>query len=132
MLIDMYRDSRSSLAARVEALKTDLTLAQEAVAARERELSPLMCRLFPLFENFSDTTANVRGETARKRLYFCLFYGPVIVSILAFLSVVILPLALLWRNRRRDIRALRRATQKTRKISYRLEDAEQTLQELED
>lgn len=118
----MYRDARPSLEARVRALEDQLDEASDEAERRRAEIAPLAVQLFPLFENLGDTMGPVRGDRGS---------GLMVLACLAVMSVPALPLAILWRPLRRDLRAARRADRRVKRLQSQLGEAQRDLRQLD-
>jgi hypothetical protein len=119
----VYRDSRPSVEARICGLETELDEAETESRRRDAAVASLLLQLFPLFEHYDDSTQVLSRRDV--------FSHAVVSTALAAMSVVALPLAILWRPLRRDRRAARRARQRVEQITAELGEARQTLRALE-
>ncbi len=112
-----FRDPKFSFAARRAVLEEELDGANSELERREDELPSLFFRLFPMLENYSKTAENVNDAVSHT----------VLLGLLGTASVVALPLAILWHSQRRDVRALRKAKRRVRKLTQQVDEATRLL-----
>ena len=108
--------------ARRDALETQLDEADAEVAECQAALPSLFYRAFPMLQNLDHTTDAFDGTAVQKGGMTTMLF-----ALLGPMSLVALPLAILWHNQRTDVRALRRAKRRARDIKRQLREAKQML-----
>jgi hypothetical protein len=119
----MYRDARPSIEARARQLEGEIDNARDELERLEAAVPSFGRQLFPLYHNLDHTLAAL----GRKDY----FSHMLVLGCIGALSLPALPLALLLRPLRGDVRARRAARRRVRRLEGQLEENRRTLLALE-